>query len=225
MSTAVTEPRPTFLAPPLAKKPNLICAGRVTAIGDAYLSAKSEKYYVVKITLSALGAGKDQNIYWLFRPEYFNPAMTRADLAQMSETDSGVYRMYSQHIATDEEGKQSTLQGLCATAENFNELAARLLSLGMDAITETPTIVSDVLRTFFVEENPQHVVGYVLGQQTEKTDEINPETGKNVYVPSKWLEVKSFWVVDAEGKNLAKKAKQAEKSPDRYRLAYSGESF
>jgi hypothetical protein len=225
MATSTIEPRPTFLSPPLAQKPQLICAGRVTAIGDAYLSAKSEKYYVVKISLTALGAGKDQNIYWLFRPEYFNAAMTRADLNTMAEADKGVYRMYEQHICTNEEGKKSTLQGLTGTPEAFNELASRLLSLGVDAITETPTLVSDVLRTFFVEENPQAVVGYVLGQQSEKTDEIDPETGKNVYVPSKWLEVKSYWTVDEEGKGLAAKARLAEKNPKRYKLAYSGESF
>jgi hypothetical protein len=226
--SSVATGRSTFLSPPLALKPAKICAGRVTAVGDAYLSKPKpngggEKYYVVKITLTALGAGTDKDIWFLFRPEYFNAAMTRADLNDMAEADKGVYRMYEQHICTSEEGKKSTLQGLAGSQEAFNELASRLLAIGVDAIAEQPTLVSDVLRQFFIEENPQAIVGYVLGQQTEKTDEIDPETGKNIYVPSKWLEVKSYWEVN--DKTLAAKARLAEKSPSRYTLCYAGESF
>jgi hypothetical protein len=225
MATSTATPTLTFKTPPLAAKPHLICAGRVTSVGAAYIG-KSGKYYVSKIEITAMGAGKNHNLYFLFRDEYFNPAMTTVDLKAMADIDMDVYRKYGENIATTEEGKQSHLQGLCGgNTEMFNELASRLLSLGQDAISADPTLVSTTLSEFFVNDNPDHVFGYVLGQQTEKTGEVDPETGKNIYVPSKWLEIKSYWVVDAEGKNLAKKAKQAEKNPDRYRLAYAGESF
>jgi hypothetical protein len=228
MSTSVATPTLSFLPSLKKEKPGKICGGRITSVGPAYISERegaSKKYYTVRIDITALGTGSNQAIFWCFRPEYFNANMTRSDLREMAELDKGVYFMYGKNIAADEEQPPSTLQGLCGSPEVFQEVATRLLTLGVDAITETPTLVSDVLRTYFVEENPQHVVGYVVGQQQVRTDDIDPDTGKNIYVPGKWMEIKSYWHYDGTQESIDRQARRAEKSKGKLQLAFNGETF
>jgi hypothetical protein len=208
MSTSVATPTLSFLPSLKKEKPGKICGGRITSVGPAYISERegaSKKYYTVRIDITALGTGSNQAIFWCFRPEYFNANMTRSDLREMAELDKGVYFMYGKNIAADEEQPPSTL--------------------GVDAITETPTLVSDVLRTYFVEENPQHVVGYVVGQQQVRTDDIDPDTGKNIYVPGKWMEIKSYWHYDGTQESIDRQARRAEKSKGKLQLAFNGETF
>lgn len=217
-----------FATPAIAKKPSLICAGRVSAVGDAYLG-KSENYYVVKIEIEAVDAGVDKALYLLFRPEWMH-AMSHTEIARFQEEQPGAYRMYQQHIAANlENSKPSHLQGLTgyvstqSNATPFNELGSRLCALGIDAVTETPTLVSDTIRKFLLEEREGEIIGYVVSQQTEKTGEVD-ENGKNVYVPSKWTEVSNYWAAN-DSKALDRQTKKAEKSPDKYKMAFSGVVF
>lgn len=213
----MTATRRTFTKPPAAPKPTLICAGKVTEVKDAYLSAKSQKYYVVPIQLTGMDGGLDQKVYWLFHPEFFK-GYTPSELIELAEDDKGAYRIFCQHIA-QESGKVSHLQGLATTEEAFDEISSRLLSLGVDAITENPTLVSDTLREFLIDENGDNVVGYVLRQQQEATDEKD-ENGKTIYVPSKWMEVGGYWEVN--DKNVKKQAEKAAKSKGKVKMTYSG---
>jgi hypothetical protein len=213
----------TFTAPSIERKPDLICAGHVSEVGDARLG-KSGNYYVVNIKLSGLDASKDQTVYWLFRPEFIRN-MSHVELQRFQEENPGAYRMYRQHVCSNKsDGKVSHLQGLTVTDEKFNELAGRLLELTPEAIDADPTVVSNVLRQFLVEENGDTIIGYILSQQQEKTDEINPETGKPLYVPSKWLEVRDYWNAN-DDKVMKRQVAKAEKNPTRYRLAYTGVQF
>jgi hypothetical protein len=211
----------TFATPALERKPDQICVGRVTEVGDAYES-KSGKYYVVRITVEPMDAGKGTKIYFLFRPEWM-AQLSQVDLLNIKEADKGAHFVYGKNIATNEEGKQSTLQGLAVTTEDFNTLASRLIALGVEAVSENPTLVSDVLRTFLLDENGDRNIGYVLTQQTEKTDEVHPETGKAIYVPTKNWEVASYFAVN--DKNIARMAKKAESRPDRFRMTFAGAAF
>lgn len=210
----------TFATPALERKPDQICVGRVTEVKDAYVS-KSEKYYVVPISIEALDAGKSTKLYFLFRPEWMAQLST-GELLRLREEDKGAHFVYSKNIATSEEGKKSHLQGLAVTSDGFNQLASRLIDLGVEAVSETPTLVSDVLRTYLLDENGDRNIGYVLTQQTEKTDEIG-ENGKNIYVPTKNWEVASYFEVS--DKNIDRMTKKAEKNPARFRMTYAGAAF
>jgi DNA polymerase III psi subunit len=223
MSTATTE-RVGFGKPPIEEKPDHICAGRVAEVKDAYLG-KSENSYVVPIKLEPLGSGKAQTIFLLFRPEWFRQH-SAADYRRMEEDAPQVYRKFKEHMYCNPEDsgyKPSHLQGLAVTAEKFEELADRLIRVGEEAIASDPTLVSNVLREFLVEENGDTVIGYQLTQQREKSDMINEETGKAIYVPTKWWEVRSYWTVNE--KSISRNAEKAEKQPRRYKMCYAGESF
>lgn len=212
----------TFATPAIERKPNRICVGRVASVGDAY-EGKSGKYYNVKITIEPLDAGSRATLYFLFRPEWM-AQLSQVDLINLKEADSGAHFVYRKSIATNEENEQSILQGLSVTTDDFNALASRLIGLGVENVAANPTIVSDVLRTFLVEENGERNIGYVLKQQMQKTDEVHPETGKAVYIPTKNWEVDTYFNANDE-KAIARQTKKAASNPTRYQMTYSGSAF
>lgn len=230
MSTATAEqPLVGFGTPAITEKPRQICAGKVVSVRETRES-KSGQYYVIDIKLEALDAGDDHIIYLCFRPEWFR-AHTHEDFRRMKEDTPGVYRMFEQHISAnleDSKAKPSYLQGLTVTAEKFKLLENRLVSLGETAINDNPALVSQELEKFLIEENGDTIIGYVRKQQTEKTGDVNPETGKPIYVPTKFHEIDSFWVVNPT--NIKKMTEKAEKTAGkrtgvRFKMCYAGCAF
>ncbi len=220
----------TFAVPEIALQPSLICAGRVASVSDARLG-KSENYYVSDIELEAVDAGKNQRIYFCFRPEWMRE-MSSTELRRFKEEQKGPFFVYEKNIAAnpdDEKFEPSTLQGLTgflnksSDATAFNELAGRLIALGTDAIEANPALVTDVLRQFLVEERGDFLVGYIRGQQMNKTGEKD-ENGRNVYTPGKYTEIKGFWNA-SDPKAIERQTKKSEKNPERYRMTFAGCAF
>lgn len=208
----------TLAAPALATKPNQVCIGRVTSVGDARPSKNNpDTYYVIDIQIEALDAGKNQKVYFTWRPEWLQQ-YSSADFRRMQEDFPKLLFVYQMNVMTKEEGKQSLLQGLCMTTERFNELASRLTDLGVSNIEANPTIVSDVLRQFFVEENGDTDIGYVLKQQTSWNGEVD-ENGRKVYEPTKFIEVDKYF--EPTDKNIASWVKAAERKPEKYKVTFS----
>ena len=212
----------------VAPKPSLYCVGTVAEVENAHLS-DSENYMVVPIKISARDAGKDITIQFLYQPPWFtkdfNSILGLRTFKQENINDNGnlsgagwVYSTYINNIGDDDKAV-SVLRGICGSQAKFEELSDRLLNLEVPEGTDgpTPEDVTETLREFL--ENNQGkdgapmLIGYTLDQESKKTDEINPETGKNVYVRTKRYVLgrkATFW--DVNKKNLAYFTKRAEGS-------------
>lgn len=206
-----------------ADMPRRVCVGTVGEIQDGHVSEKSKKYIVQPIAINALGSGTSTTVYWLYRPEWLRPGFSPTSIKNEVDDEkeaNGLIFVYRNYIAG--RGTTSMLRGLCGSDEAFMVLSNRLLSLPevtIEAVTET-------LRTFFSEDNENVQIGYVLEQQSTKTDEIDPETGKNVYIKENRYQIarKNGWF-DVSDKALERFKKSAEKSNGRMIVCYDGEPF
>ena len=214
-----------------ADMPRRVCVGTVGEVGEPHPS-KNEKnpgrYIVQPISIDPMGSGTAITVYFLYRPEWLQPGFNPRSIADQFDDSpegkkdaEGVLSVYRSNIAG--KGSISTLRGLCGSEEAFTKLAHRLLSL---EDTSNMEAVADVLRTFFSEDNQGVMIGYVLQQQSTKTDEVDPDTGKNVYVKENRYQIarKNGWFEYSE-KAIERYKKAAEKSQGRMLVTYDGEPF
>lgn len=225
----------TFAEPQAAEKPDLICAGTVTGVGEAKISA-SGKNVTIPIDVEAVDAGRKVRIYFNFRPNWLTVGFKPGEL---EKADSAAHFTYKKNIA-DKEG-YSVLRGLCGSKAAFARLANILLHLpvtenefGEELITG-PAMedVADALREFFannVDEQGQPVlIGYMLSQEKTKTDETEvDENGKvrNIYQRENRYGLNRnnpFWDITSGG--IKKMTVKAEGSNGRVRMTYAGLPF
>lgn len=219
--------RDTFITDAPAK-PSLFCVGVVTEVENGHLS-DSENYMVIPITITAKDAGKDTKIQFLYQPNWFTKEFNsilglrafKSENINEKGNLSGSAWVYSNNInnISDDEHAVSVLRGICGSQAKFEELSDRLLNLEVPAGADGPT-VEDVTNTFreFLEtsvgkDGQPMLVGYTLEQESKRTGEINPETGKNVYVKTKkYVIARKNSFFDVTKKNLAYFTRNAEKS-------------
>lgn len=207
----------SFTPTEAAEKPTLLCVGTVGEIEEAHLS-KSENYVVQPINLNALDAGRNIKLYFLYRPEWFtrgfNPATLKAD-------QPGAHFVYGKNIANKD--NLSNLRGLAGSNEAFVKLATILTSITSDPTGPSMEDVTEALVEFFEgnvdSEGQPKKIGFELRQQMTKTDEINEETGKNVYVRENRYEVKAFF--DVTKKSLDGAVRRASNSDGKVKMTYS----
>lgn len=202
--------------------PTLICVGQVNSddVGEAKVS-ESGQYIVQPIKISALGAGKSHTVYFLYRPEWFNPDF-RPDQLKQQEGGESAHFVYAKNI--NARGSISTLKGLAGSQKAFDRLAGMVLSLGGEP---TMAQVTETLKSFFEtninnETGSPALIGYVLTQQQTRTDEKD-EAGKTIKILENRYEVGNFFEVSE--KTLAKYRKAAEGSNGTKKLTYAGEPF
>lgn len=206
-----TETLLTFQAASAPALPRLVCVGSVTEVGEGHVS-RSQKYVVQPIKIAPEGTGRGITYNLLYRPEWMRPGFDPKNLtADISEDDAeamaeakSMESVYRRHIHV--RNGISALRGMSGSDEAFATLSNRLLTLEEVSIPA----VQEVLHTFFTEDNEGVLFGYVLKQQQSKTDEIDPDTGRNVYVPENRYEVDHFF--DFSEKALRSYQKRAEKS-------------
>src|SRR5579871_2513469 len=104
-----------------APKPTLFCVGVVGNVGTGHLSS-TEKYIVQPIELEALGSGRNQKVYLLYRPEWFTPEFqTAANLRSFEKNYPSSFFVYRKNIVGDKK-KLSLLRALCGSDEAFAAL-------------------------------------------------------------------------------------------------------
>jgi len=220
MSTAV-EGLLSFREAAAADMPKLVCVGYVDAVGDGKVS-ESGKYIVQPISLAAYGAGRRARVNFLYRPEWIVPAFDPNTIAEMVDDDEEAKKILSVYRRNiNGRGSISTLRGLAGSDVGFERLSHRILSLP-DASIEG---VQMVLTEFFEErqQSGSPEIGYVLKQQATRTDQIDEESGKAIWIKENRYEVDSFF--DVNDKALAKWTKAAAKSQGKIRVTYNGEAF
>ena len=221
MNTTTTENSLTFASAEAKAMPTLICVGTVEEVGNAKVSS-SEKYIVQPIKIAGLDAGRSQTVYFLYRPEWLVAGFSPRKL---KEQDASAHFVYSKNIAGEDD--LSVLHGLAGSEKKFEALAHELLSLPVDTEIGGPTMesVEATLRTFFANnvgpDGNAQKIGYILQQDSEKTGEVNPDTGKAVYIKKKGYKLDIFFEVTV--KNLKAKAAYAAKSEGRQKFCYSTE--
>lgn len=186
-----------------APMPTLICVGTVGGVNKEKSGVtESGMYCKVCINLKATGAGRDQTVYFLFRPEWLNPDFDPNTI--IDDYGSSVDFVYRNNIAdVARGGNVSLLEGLAGSAQRANELKSRLASLGevtVDNVVET--------LTNFFNERPDTLVGYNLRQAEDK---IKDENGHVIdRVKTKNYNVDRFFYVTED--SLKRARIRAEKS-------------
>ena len=212
----------TFPKAEARPKPTLICVGNVVEVGDGYISGKSgTDYVVIPIAIDPLDGGRRCKTYFTHRPEWL-VASFKPHLLQREAP--GAFFVYRKNIADEEEA--SLLRGLAGSVDAFNKLANILLNLPLDATIcgPNPETTTLALRDFFtnnIDSNGLPVkVGYELQQQRTKTDDIDPETGKNIYLNTANYNVARFW--DVNEKTVRKATNRANNSDGKVVMTYMG---
>ena len=204
--------------------PRLACVGRVTEVPEAFVSKKGV-YVVQRVVIEGYGPSKNTKPMILYRTDWFTDGFDPESLLELEE-GSKLLAVYRNNIS--ERGKISTLKGLCGCdTEKFDELAGRIFGLGLtveDDIESVMSRVTEVLSTFLVDEKGGDQLGYILGQQTSKTDEVNAETGKAIYVAEPYYEVKEFFDPQDE-KKIASLVKSANKSDGKFKITFDDTPF
>jgi hypothetical protein len=132
---------------------------------------------------------------------------------------------YNKNIC--QKGKLGTLAAFAGSYEGFSRLAATIFEMGEDV--HDPAKVYDVLAEFHAA-NPGRTIGFVMEQKQSKTDEVDPETGRDVYVKEDGYEVKGYFVPNNErhvetewAGTLKQKQKEAAKSGGKVRFDFDPE--
>jgi len=165
--------------------PRIVCIGNISDIGDGHPSANNPDLYIVQpFKISPLQAGREMKGNFTYHPEFFRDNFSPASLE-----DSNVKFVFLRNIA--EEGRITTLRGMCGSEAAFLNTMSRLFALP----EVTPEAVTEVLRTSI---DPQTIVGYVLQERRDKTGDFDDQ-GRIVRKRSGFYEVGEWFYPDADG--------------------------
>lgn len=182
-----------FKAAQVQELPDKACIGRITEVGDAYMSAKGV-YGVLPISIEASFAGQNTTYYFLFRPEFFEPTFDPETILVTDYEDSEgnavdghkVYGMYKKFI--HDESKTSVLVALTTNSDDpdgFSRLAAAVDKL-------TPPVDLATVTQILQEHLLGREVGYVLSQRVDRDEDGNK-------VLTELYQVNYFFPVTSEG--------------------------
>lgn len=211
MSTVLEKPKSPFAEAEAQRLPTLFCIGYVSQVGDAKVS-ESGKYILQNLVVSPLGPGRMAFVRIMYRPEWLKPGFDPKSFKTLKD-GSGMEFVYRSNIAGHD--SVSNLKGLSGSDERFADLGARLQNLS----DVNPDTVKKVLTDFFTVEEGEapFAIGYDLRQGKDDTGEVN-DKGKKIKVLNNRYEVGSWWFVT--DKTKAAKRKQANKSPENYKVAF-----
>jgi len=174
-------------------KPTYGVLGSIKAIGKPRLSENSD-LTVVPVDISTEGASPRKKVtyYFCFKPEWLVPGFNPNELAKNRRF------VYSKNLANT--SKNSFLQ---AISPDFNALADDVATEDYDDAEFQSTLAGHL-------EGEE--VLFILEQERQKTDEINEETGKNVYARTDNYQIKDFVRIDPKGKAIKQMEDRATKA-------------
>jgi len=225
MSSTVTTEKPTGFRKASAQElPLRRGIGYVSSVGEPKLTnggvtddgEEKPQYVMCKVEITGINGSRNTSINLMWRPEWldrnFNP--DRAFDGLPESVQRSLEFVYRKNIGS--RGDISNFAGLTGSEDAGNELAEAILSVENPADSEA---VVEAIRTFLLDE--QRTIGYTLKQRRTKTDEIDPETGKPVYVAEKQYDLDSFFYPTE--KEIARLVKSAEKSNGRVVIDFDPE--
>lgn len=181
---------------------------------------KNGNYINIACEVTPEGGGRAQKLWLVFRPEYlsgtFNPAKIRDDRSQSFVYNANIGFAVKKNGEIEHAHPQAedyyvgryrvpTLVGLFG--ENVTEADRVTTAIGQ--IEDSDAAVDALGAAIKALEG--NTVGFFLRQKYEESkDEVNPETGKPVRMPTPYYEFSSFFI--PTDKNLRKIQKDAEKA-------------
>ena len=224
-----------FKSAQAAEKPKLACVGRLSGLGDTGFT-ESGDYIKLQILIDGYGASQNARLTFLYRPEWFVPGFDPSSYEGAGEAEKKFLGVYRRNIA--EQDATSVLLGLCGGDEEaYNTLASTLFSLdlqslidqGTEGVKQIPEVVKAAIAEFFDnQETAGKRIGYILQQQSRKTDEVD-ENGKAIYVRGQYYEIgdgfgnSGFYVPDEKGRK--RMASRAAKAQGKFRVCFTDEDI
>lgn len=191
------------------KLPELACKGVITEVPEAKLTA-SEDYYMIRVKIQGIDGSKDVTVNFLFRPEWLTPGFdpvsfetlinsSEPEVAKRGRAFDTVYR----NNVGGSNSQISHLKGFCGANDEalnkFGELRDALYAkknagkTAEDAEDLTGDEIQGLLSKFVMQVQGSKVLGYVLKQATQKTDEMD-DNDKPVYELRSNYEVKNYYL-------------------------------
>lgn len=206
-----------FRVPQAAYKPSLACLGYVDEVVGTKVS-KSQNYLVSTISLKGYGASNDIKVYFTFRPEWLVSGFNPLALERVEGGDKMIV-VYRNNISSDD--STPLLKGLVGCDnDKYDGLAEKMFALEIDKMVDAednPDVgaicgaVNSVLIEVLINEKAGERVGFILRQQSEKTGEVDAQSGKDIWRRLRWYEVNSWFNPDSEDavKRLRTRAEKA----------------
>lgn len=188
MPTAVAE-RVGFSVGEAKTLPRLHCVGKWSVNVEKAKVTQSGNYISVPFELSPVSGGiKGAYVNFLYRPEWLTAGF---DPSSFDEIPNGSSMAFVHGKNMGRRGELGVIQAFAGSLEGLYELAGEMFALG-----EGTADAQKVARVFasYNEKYADRVIGYTLKQKSTKTDEVNPETGKAVYVKENGYEIDTFWI-------------------------------
>lgn len=174
-------------------KPSAACLGIVDSIDEPKVNEDGTATFPINLrTVGAPPSGGNKPKVWLrVSPSFFDPTFKRSSLKNVEGGDY-LDRLYSESVcAADGEEGIPHLLGLCGVdREKYYALGAELNALNGP---EDPAAIKQVLEAHLLGNE----VGFWLTQGSQRTDEVDPETGKAKYIRTRFLNVRAPKFVSA----------------------------
>ena len=149
-----------FQKPNAEKKNTLICVGTMESFGTVAASkTEGSPYYMEEVKIRPSGGSQAAKFRLMWDPAFFAPTFNVKRLTKSSEF------VYKKNIASLD--GPSLLEGLCGSAEAFEDLQAAFTSEDADL---TPEGIDNILRDFFTQLGPVPFI-YVLKQERKAVGE------------------------------------------------------
>lgn len=214
-----------FAAAKTPRLPELACKGIISEVPEAKLT-DSQDYYMIRVKIQGIEGSKDVVVNHLFRPEWYTPGFDPTTLEEMAQSaDEEVARrgrafeaVYRNNIGGTN-SQVSNLKGFCGASDEalgkFGELRDALYAKKNEGKTAdaaedlTGDDIQGLLSKFLMQTQGGKVIGYVLKQAKQKTEETD-ENNKAIYELRSNYEVKNYYVPSTKAHEaFVKKAKTA----------------
>jgi hypothetical protein len=209
------------------------CYGEIIDVEEVHESS-SGLFLTTKVTVNGLETSPNVNVWLTFRPEWFTekwhaeggPETFKQHEEETYEKD-GVEKkvsfslqvVYSSNIASQEDKAQkcSLLAAIFPTEELLTEFFNKAVAL--DINPEEPDL--EAITKLFREEFVGKKIGFTQKQKRIKTDMVDSETGKAVYIKDDKYEVGHYYQIgESAAKYYAKEAKNG-----RYKVTFDTDTF
>lgn len=181
------------------KMPNVIYVGFVDDIAQP-TQRDGSNYENMRISLKGTNGSKDYKANFTFRSDWFDPAFKIRDFKDATDEKGNpvgkslTFVYHSNLVATATSRKVTTLAALAGSPENYSALWSELLNARVAKGSDLDgNEVHACIRHFVREVAQQPKIGYVLTQQTEKSE----DGGKPILTEQ--YQVGSFFFLDSDG--------------------------
>lgn len=198
----------SFRKPNARLKNTLVCVGTLGSFGDVVQSkTEGSPYYMESVEIRPSGDGQKTKFRLLWAPEFFGSDFDPSGL------DKGQTFVYKKNISSLD--GPSLLEGLCGSAEEWENLQEAVTSLGTEPDADS---VHEVLSTFLGNLGPVPFI-YTMKQERKVDGTKENDKGETVkrYIAGEYYEVDE--IQHLTEKNVKALVRRVEKNNERIEKA------